>query len=233
MQGSKPSVSQYVPQRTVSQPFVQPVKVPEFELPGVSRKGGFFLRDSTEMAKATNSNALNKFVMLGSDFFHLPTNRSKPIYLKNLYCDEISDSCLAALPAYNPRLSIKDLKKAGKDSRKLKAQLQASKSQMRALKSQKRSAATVTDLKREVSDSASSDDSSDDSSEYTSDEEEEESPLPASRPDDPHAAVRYDVIKSTWYPRASSPSSEKIKTSMREIWEVLNTIQKRWRSTLR
>ncbi|KAF5853220.1 hypothetical protein GGP41_001759 [Bipolaris sorokiniana] len=35
---------------------------------------------------------------------------------------------------------------------------------------------------------------------------------------------------ATWHPSTSSPSSEKIKISMREVWEVLNTIQKRWRA---
>ncbi|KAL6709050.1 hypothetical protein ACN47E_002177 [Coniothyrium glycines] len=210
-QNLKPTPDQYAQQRTTSQPFLQTVKPPQFEMPGVVRKGGFHVIDQAALIKATSSNALNKFVTLGADPFHLATNRT-------------------ALPMYNARLSIRDLKKAGTDSKKLKAKLQASKSQMRALKSQEKSAAGFAGLRREVSDSASSDETSDDSSDYTSDEEEEESPLPASRPDDPHAAVRYDVIKSTWYPRASSPSSDKIKASMRELWEVLNTIQKRWRA---
>jgi hypothetical protein len=54
--------------------------------------------------------------------------------------------------------------------------------------------------------------------------------LPASRPDDPHQAVRYDIIKSTWFPQTSQPGPGKIKTSLAELWEVLNTIQKRWRA---
>lgn len=84
-------------------------------------------------------------------------------------------------------------------------------------------------LKTEVSDSSSYDDSSDDDSDY-SDDEAEQSPLPSTRPEEPHEAVRYDIIKATWYPRRSAPSSEKIKASLRDVWEVFNTIQKRWRN---
>ncbi len=84
--------------------------------------------------------------------------------------------------------------------------------------------------RREVSDSDSETESSDDYSDSSDDEEEEPSPLPASRSEEPHEAVRYDTIKATWYPHSSSLSSEKIKNSMRDIWEVLNTIQKRWRT---
>ena len=40
----------------------------------------------------------------------------------------------------------------------------------------------------------------------------------------------YDVIKASWFPRRSALNSEKIKNSMRDLWEVLNTIQKRWRA---
>lgn len=139
---------------------------------------------------------------------------------------------LAALPLYTARQSIKELKKAGADNKKLLAKLSSSKSSLsRAIKFSKNNAGSPGSLKREVSDSESYTESSDDDSEYSDSEDEEESPLPVSRPDDdPHKAVCYDVIKASWFPRRSAPNSEKIKNSMRDLWEVLNTIQKRWRA---
>ncbi|KAF1831523.1 hypothetical protein BDW02DRAFT_504998 [Decorospora gaudefroyi] len=187
--------------------LVKPVRVPEYDIPKGRKSGGLYVLDQAALAKATKSTALNKFVTLGSEPFHLATNRT-------------------ALPVYVPRHSLKDLKKAGADSKKLRAKQLASKSQSRALKFTKKSA----ELKREVSDDESSTESSDYDSDSSDDEEEEQMPVPASRPEDPDAAVRYDVVKATWHPSTSSPSSEKIKTSMRDIWEVLNTIQKRWRA---
>ena len=201
--------------------------IPEYEIPKGRKSGGLHVVDQAALAKATNSVPLNKFVTLGSEPFHLATNRSKPKCMTSSLI-VMSNTCVAALPVYFARQSLKDLKKAGADSKKLRAKQLATKSQSRALKSTKR----PTELKREVSDSESSTDSSDYDSD-SSDEEEEQMPVPASRPEDPDAAVRYDVIKATWYPSTSSPSSDQIKTSMREIWEVLNTIQKRWRTDTR
>lgn len=132
-----------------------------------------------------------------------------------------SNLCTAALPVYVPRQSLKDLKKAGADSKKLRASLSAAKSHSRAFKRK------PAELKRQASDSESSTDSSD----YDSDSsEEEEMPVPETRPEDPDAAVRYDVVKATWHPSSSSPSSDNIKKSMREVWDVLDTIHKRWRA---
>ncbi|KAJ4360626.1 uncharacterized protein N0V89_001192 [Didymosphaeria variabile] len=193
----KPTAETFV-QRPVHQPFVQPIAVPEYEIPKGKTSGSFYVFDQAALIKATKSVALNKFVTLGTEPFHLPTNRT-------------------ALPIYTPRQSVKDLKKAGADSKKL-----AKKAPTRQL-----SAGRV--LKREVSDSESYDDSSDDDSDY-SDEEEEPSPLPPTKPEEPQGAFRYDIIKASWYPHRSQPSSEKIKTSLKQLWEIFNTIQSRWRS---
>lgn len=112
------------------------------------------------------------------------------------------------------------------------AKLSSTKSSLsRAIKFSKSNAGSPGSLKREVSDSDSYTESSEDDSEYSDSDDEEESPLPASRPDDdPHKAVCYDVIKASWFPRRSPLNSEKIKASMRDLWDVLNTIQKRWRT---
>jgi hypothetical protein len=225
VQPPKPTAETFTQQRPAPASFAKPVPIPEYEIPKGRKSGGLYVIDQAALAKATNSTPLNKFVTLGSEPFHLATNRSKPLRLNKTSQETISDMSTAALPVYVARNSLKDLKKAGADSKKLRAKQLASKSQSKTLASAKRS----TELKREVSDSGSSSDSSDYDSD-SSEEEEEEMPIPASRPEDPDAAVRYDVVKATWHPSTSSPSSEKIKISMREVWEVLNTIQKRWRA---
>jgi len=198
------------PRATPPCSLVKPVRVPEYEIPKGRRSGGLYVVDQAALAKATKSIALNKFVTLGSEPFHLATNRT-------------------ALPLYTPRQSSKDLKKAGADSKKLRLKLALAKSQSKSLKSARRPVRSALGGKKGASESGSSSESSDDDSDYSSDEEEEVMPIPSSRPDDPQEAVRYDVIKATWCPLSSSPSSDKIKSSMREIWEVLSTIQKRWR----
>lgn len=167
------------------------------------------------MSKATKSLALNKFVTFGTEPFHLPTNRSKIICL--VFTIIISNHRAAALPLYTPRQSVKDLKKVGADSKKL----------ARKAPTKQLSAGRV--LKREVSDSESYDDSSDYDSD-DSDDDDEESPLPPTKPEEPQAAFRYDIIKASWYPRRSQPSSDKIKASLKQLWEIFNTIQNRWRS---
>ncbi|KAL5116404.1 hypothetical protein ACEQ8H_005752 [Pleosporales sp. CAS-2024a] len=187
-------------QRTAPGVIVKPVPVPTYDIPKGKKSGGLYVLDQAALAKATKSTPLNKLVTLGSEPFHLPTNRT-------------------ALPLHTARQSLKDLKKIGADKKTLG----------RALKT-RASVGTSSASKKEVSDSESETDSSDEDSEYTDDEDDEPSPLPAARPEEPHAAVRYDIIKATWHPRRSPLSSEQIKDGMRDIWEVLNTIHKRWRT---
>ncbi|CAI6325648.1 unnamed protein product [Periconia digitata] len=188
-------------QRPVQPAISNPPKNPEYTLPNLKKTGGFNHYDQSALAKATNSTPLNKFVTISNVPHYYATNRT-------------------TFPQYVPRQSVKDLRKAGADNKKLLAK----KTTAKLLSSGKT-------IQRDVSDSESYDDSSDDS-EYSSEEEEEEepSPLPSSRPDDTHEATRYDVIKATWFPRKSRPNSEKIKLSLRDFWEICNTIQKRWRN---
>jgi hypothetical protein len=209
----KPTAETFV-QRPVHTPFVQPIAVPEYDIPKGKTSGSFYVFDQAALVKATKSITLNKFVTLGTEPFHLPTNRSK-----NTHLTKVIRSCLicsAALPIYTSRQSVKDLKKVGAHSKKL-----AKKTPTKQL-----SAGRV--LKREFSDSESYDDSSEDDSDY-SDEEEEPSPLPATKPEEPQGAFRYDIIKASWYPLRSQPSSEMIKMSLKQLWEIFTTIQNRWR----
>jgi hypothetical protein len=217
-------------QRAMSGTNVKPVPVPSYEIPRGKKSGGLYVLDQAALAKATKSTALNKLVTLGTEPFHLPTNRSKRWCPTLMSYHAVSNKILAALPLYTARQSVKELKKAGADNKKLLAKLSLSKPSIAKALKTRTYAGSPSALKREVSDSDSYTDSSDDDSEYTDDEEDEPSPLPSARPEEPHGAVRYDVIKATWYPRRSPLSSEKIKDSLHNIWEVLNTIQKRWRA---
>ncbi|KAF2689946.1 hypothetical protein K458DRAFT_289308 [Lentithecium fluviatile CBS 122367] len=207
VQNPRPVASSYQIPKTTAEIFAQrapptfakPVKIPEYDIPKGRKSGGFVIFDQAALAKATKSSALNKLVTFGSEPFHLASNRT-------------------ALPLYTPRQSVKELKKAGAGNKKLITK----KTSTKLLSSGKT-------LKQDVSDSESYDDSSDDESEYSDDEEAEPSPLPAARPDEMHGATQYDMIKAAWFPRKSQPSSEKIKASLRDVWEIFNTIQKRWR----
>ncbi|KAJ4984153.1 hypothetical protein SVAN01_10324 [Stagonosporopsis vannaccii] len=207
------STTEQFAQQPTSPAFPKPVRNPVYEIPKGKKSGGLYVIDINALAKATNSAPLNKLVALGTEPIQLATNRT-------------------ALPLYTARQSIKELKKIGSDNKKLLAKLSSSKSSLsRAIKFSKTNADSSGSSKREVSDSESYTESSDDDSEYSDSEDEEESPLPKSRPDDdPHKAVCYDVIKASWFPRRSPVNSEKIKNSMRDLWDVLNTIQKRWRT---
>ena len=56
----------------------QQVSNPKYEMPQVSKSGGFYFFDQSAVAKATKSTALNKLVTFGSEPLHLAANRSKP-----------------------------------------------------------------------------------------------------------------------------------------------------------
>ena len=206
---------------------------PVYDMPkGKVSGGGISLIEQASLTEATKSTTLNKLVNFGADPFHLASNRSKiPLCPGNMPLNKnASLTEVAAMPMYTPRQSLKDMKKAGSSNRKILDKLSKKPSQRKMLLHKGAGTSRFTPgspsiLQREVTESDSYSDSSDDS-EYTDDEDDEPSPLPTSRPDEPHAAVRYDVIKATWYPSRSSPSSEKIKESLRDLWEVLNTIQK-------
>jgi hypothetical protein len=67
----------FAQQRPHPLPVVKPVRVPEYDIPKGRKSGGLYVLDQAALAKATKSTALNKFVTLGSEPFHLATNRSK------------------------------------------------------------------------------------------------------------------------------------------------------------
>jgi len=224
------STSEMFAQRPMSTANVKPVPVPSLEIPKGKKSGGLYVLDQAALAKATKSSALNKLVTLGSEPFHLPTNRSKPLCPIFTFRNAHTDALPAPLPLYTPRQSVRELKKVGADNKKLLAKLSSSKPSIAKTLKTRTYAASPSELKREMSETDSETGSSDEDSEYTDDEDEEISPLPSSRPEEPHQAVRYDIIKATWCPQNPPPNAERIKAGMRDIWEVLSTIHKRWRT---
>jgi hypothetical protein len=58
----------------------------------------------------------------------------------------------------------------------------------------------------------------------------EPSPLPATRPQAPVEAVRYDTIKAVWLPRNVYAQKESIRAGLKDFWEVVKTIRDRWKT---
>lgn len=77
------TTSEAFAQRTVPPVIAKPAKNPEYDIPKGRKSGGFFVFDQAALAKATKSIALNKLVTLGSEPFHFPSNRSKPLCYRN------------------------------------------------------------------------------------------------------------------------------------------------------
>lgn len=97
LQTSRPTPEQILP-RVSATSFVKPTPVPTFEILKGKRAGGLYVLDQAALAKATNSTPLNKLVTLGSEPFHLATNRSKSRHFHMCTNDQlIFGSCLTPL----------------------------------------------------------------------------------------------------------------------------------------
>lgn len=82
---------------------------------------------------------------------------------------------------------------------------------------------------------SSSSSESEEESEYESEsgddaEAEEPSPLPATRPDDPVARVKYDTTKVVWSPRNRVPQAERIGNALTAYSELVKGFREAWRS---
>ncbi|KAF2261998.1 hypothetical protein CC78DRAFT_583102 [Lojkania enalia] len=212
------STTEMFAQRATAPPARSPYSVPpvtsaKYEVPKGKLANGFTVIDQNALAKSNQCLPLNSLVSFGVAPIVIATNRT------------------SVLPQYTPRQSLSDLKKAGVN-KKLLEKIAKSSAKSSASKIRKLSAGSPSSLKREVSSSEDETDS-DDESDYSSDEEMETSPLPATRPEDPNESVRYDVIKAAWAPRRERLGEEKIRKSLHELWEVINTIHKRWRADSR
>lgn len=89
-------------------------------------------------------------------------------------------------------------------------------------------------VKEQASESSDETESSEEDSDYNSSDEEldivEPSPLPETRPPGAKDAVRYDTIKALWLPRSRSTQGERIRTGLKDFWEVIRTIRDRWKT---
>lgn len=58
-----------------------------------------------------------------------------------------------------------------------------------------------------------------------------QAPIPAKRPtDNVMDAVEYDTIKTLWRPPYRGVAAEDIRKAMQDFWEVVQTLQDRWKS---
>lgn len=194
----------------------QPVVTPKGEI-----FGKFIIKDFDSLCKATKSNRLHNFVNIGDFAQDLPiTKTTIPQYVPRKSRNE-----LKTLAAGDKKLLERIAKKPSKKSK-------SASSKAARVKIESGSAQSPSDVKQELSDTMSETDSSDDNSDYSSSDDEtpEPSPLPASRPEEPHQAVRYDIIKSVWMSRKSAAKSEQIRSALGDFWEVVRTIRDRWRT---
>ena len=89
---------------------------------------------------------------------------------------------------------------------------------------------TTGSIKQQAAEPTSEEFSEDESTYGSSEEETPQPPIPATRPTSAMDAVRYDTIKSLWYPPIRSASREEIVKSLEDFWEVVRTIRDRWKS---
>ncbi|KAF2812124.1 uncharacterized protein BDZ99DRAFT_474354 [Mytilinidion resinicola] len=214
---TKPAAQSYGFQQSAPPAKVVVPVNPSIVTPKGELQGKFMVKNLDELVKATKSVRLHHFVTLSDITLDLPLNKTTvPNYTPRKSKREIK-----ILAANDKQLSTKITKKSGKKS---STALRAPR-----IRTAPSSAQSPTNLKREYSDSASETESSDDS-DYSSDEETPEpSPLPDKRPEEPKAAVEYDVTEAVWLPPKSSARPEQIRTALVNFWEVVRTIRDRWR----
>lgn len=58
---------------------------------------------------------------------------------------------------------------------------------------------------------------------------EEPSPIPATRPSEPVAAVQYDTLKAVWFPRNRRPDVNKIKSALVAFKDVVKAVRDSWK----
>ncbi|KAF7117351.1 hypothetical protein CNMCM5793_006100 [Aspergillus hiratsukae] len=78
--------------------------------------------------------------------------------------------------------------------------------------------------------SASESDTSDDS-ELEIQFPEEPSPIPATRPTDPEAAVEYDTLQAVWSPRNRRPNADKVKNALVAFKDVVKRVRDAWKES--
>lgn len=79
--------------------------------------------------------------------------------------------------------------------------------------------------------SSGSESSSDESDESDLEvqEPDEPSPIPATRPNEPIAAVEYDTLRAVWSPRNKPPRVDKVKDALVAFKEVVKSVRDTWK----
>ncbi len=191
-------------------------------IPQGHNAGYFQIINFDSLAGATGTQRMSNFANIGPEAQNWDVNR-------------------AALPAYVPRKSRNELRKAAGNDPKVLAKLgkKIVKREKPSIIAPRSTSLTSTadvlaageKIKYEgESSSAEESSSDDDDSSYTSDDAAEPAPLPAKRPDSPKAATEYDTIKALWRSKRRSPNAESIRKGLQDFWEIMKTIRDRWKA---
>ena len=191
-------------------------------IPRGKNGGRFSIINFDDLSKATNSERMGNFLNIGIEAHNWDVNR-------------------AALPAYVPRKSRNELRKAAANDPKLLAKLgkktlkkeRALAAAPKPLQSASKGPTPAGERIKYEHDPSSEDDSSssDNDSSYTSDDESE-SPRPAKRPDKPKEGTEYDTIKALWRSKRKNLEPATIRKGLGEFWEIVKTIRDRWKADL-
>lgn len=99
---------------------LQPAPAFAVSLPKGSANGRFVTIDQDELAKATASTKLGSFVNVGIEAQEFNTSKSEPRRPKREWCDgKLSNDVVGNIPAFIPRRSRNDFKKAAAGNPKL------------------------------------------------------------------------------------------------------------------
>ncbi|GFF92074.1 hypothetical protein IFM60648_09621 [Aspergillus lentulus] len=60
---------------------------------------------------------------------------------------------------------------------------------------------------------------------------EEPSPIPATRPSEPEAAVEYDTLQAIWSPRNRRPNADKVKNALVAFKDVVKRVRDAWKES--
>lgn len=187
--------------------------------------GMYSVIDFDQLVRATGSERMGRYINIGKEPLDWPVNRT------------------AALPAYVPRKSRKELRKVAANDPALLAKIAKRTAKLKqrtfsnasttvrpftSVKVADRASDTIKYEEEESSEEDSSDD--DDDSAYTSGEDESDTPLPAVRPDSLNEGIEYDTIKAVWRSKRTNVQSATIKTGLAAFWEIVKTIKDRWRA---
>lgn len=189
-------------------------------VPAGADAGLFSIINFDQLARSTNSSRMGNFVNIGNEPLNWDCNR-------------------AQAPAYVPRKSRNELRRAAGNDANLLARIGEKSAILKRIAAAPKTVQTAAvkaalpSEKIRYEGEVSSDESSssdDDDSDYTSDEATESAPLPAKRPTDSKAATEYDTIKALWRSRRRGTSSESIRKGLVEFWEAVKNIRDIWKA---